>query len=104
MPADPPQQRSPVCSNPTMKRHISNTRASLADLGALAAKTEEDERGILSRAEARLVDVSAQIERQRPGIEAAPESAQDRYLSLVEERGQLQVVIAKAKKALGTES
>lgn len=87
-----------------MKRHISNTRASLNDLGSLASKTEDDERGILSRAEGRLADVVAQIDRQRAGVEAAPDPAQDRYLSLVEEKGQLEIVIAKAKKALGLQS
>lgn len=83
-----------------MKRHISNTRASLGELHSLAAKTEADERGILERAEARLERVVAMIERQRPGVEAAPDAAQDRYTDLVRERGQLHVVIAKARAAL----
>lgn len=87
-----------------MKRHISNTRAQLGDLGSLASQTEQDERRILERAQARLDGVSAMIERQRPGVEAADDKAQDRYLSLVEERGQLQTVIAKARAALGVES
>ena len=83
-----------------MKRHIQNTRDSLTGLHGLAAETEAAERRILERAEARLEDVNAMIERQRPGIDAAPEGAQDRYLSLIEERGQLQVVIAKSRAAL----
>ena len=85
-----------------MKRHIDNTRAHLGELHGLAAKTEAAERRILERAEARLEEVSAAIERQRPGVEAASDSSQDRYLSLVEERGQLEIVIAKAKKILGS--
>lgn len=84
-----------------MKRHLSNTRAHLGELHGLAGKTEASERGILQRAEARLEQVNAMIERQRPGVEAAPDAAQDRYVSLVEERGQLQTVIAKSRHALG---
>ena len=84
-----------------MKRHISNTRAHLGELHGLAAKTEAAERRILEQANRRLDEVNAAIERARPGVEGAPESAQDRYLGLVQERGQLNVVIAKARKALG---
>lgn len=86
-----------------MKRHISNSRARLGQLHALASKTESDERAILKKAEARLVEVSAGIERHRPGVESAPEASQDRYLSLVEERGQLHKIIAKAKANLPAE-
>jgi hypothetical protein len=84
-----------------MKRHIENTRASLTDLHSLSATTEAAERRILGQARARLDDVNAMLERQRPGVEGAPDAAQDRYLSLVQERGQLHIVIAKAKAALG---
>jgi len=84
-----------------MKRHISNTRAQLGDLQGLAAKTEADERRILAQSEARLERVVAMIERQRPGVEAAPDAAQDRYTALIQERAQLQSVIAKSRAALG---
>jgi len=83
-----------------VKRHLSNTRARLGQLQALASKTEADERAILKKAEARLVEVNAGIERHRPGVESAPEASQDRYLSLVEERGQLHKVIAKSRTHL----
>ncbi len=83
-----------------MKRHIANTKAQLGELHELAAKTEADERRILKNAEARLEQVVAMIERQRPGVEAAPDAAQDRYTALVQERAQLQAVIAKARAAL----
>lgn len=83
-----------------MKRHIANTRQQLGDLHNLAKTTEASERSILARAEKRLNEVTAMLERQRPGIEAAPEAAQDRYTELVNERGQLQVVIARARQAL----
>ena len=85
-----------------MKRHISNAKSDLVGLHGLAAKTEASERGILERAEARLEEVTAMIERHLPGIEAAPESAQDRYSDLVQEAAQLRVVIAKARQVLGS--
>lgn len=83
-----------------MKRHISNTRAHLGELHGLAAKTEAAERRILESAETRLDEVNQSIERLHPGVETAPDASQDRYLSLVEERGQLATVIAKARQAL----
>ena len=83
-----------------MKRHIEKARAGLSDLHGLAAKTERTERNILAAAEKRHTEVCAAIERARPGVEAASESAQQRYTDLVTERGQLDVVIARARKAL----
>ncbi|MDH6233131.1 hypothetical protein M2281_003742 [Mesorhizobium soli] len=83
-----------------MKAHIERIRANLGELGALADKTEKAERAILQRAEARLTQVSSLIERARPGVEAADDGGQQRYLDLVAERGLLQTVIAKAQQAL----
>lgn len=83
-----------------MKAHIEKTRASLGELGALADKTEKAERAILKQAEKRLADVSTLIERARPGVEAADDAGQQRYLDLVAERGQLHTVIAKARQTL----
>jgi len=83
-----------------MKGHIANTRRHLGELDGLASKTETSERRILGQAERRLEAVSAMIERQRPGVEGAKDAAQDRYLELVQERAQLQTVIAKSKRAL----
>jgi multidrug resistance efflux pump len=84
-----------------VKRHIENTRKQLGELGDMAAKTEAAERRILERATARLDQVNAELERSRPGIEAAPDKSQDRYTALIQERGQLNLVVAKARKALG---
>ncbi len=83
-----------------MKAHIEKARASIGDLGALADKTEAAERRILSAAKERLDAVQADIESLRPGLEAAADSQQDRYLELIEERGKLNTVIARAEKAL----
>lgn len=84
-----------------MKGHIINTRRHLGELHGLASKTEASERRILEQAQRRLDAVNGMIERQRPGVEGGPEAAQDRYLDLVQERAQLQTVIAKSKSALG---
>jgi len=83
-----------------MKRHISNTHDQLGDLAGLADRTERTERRILEQAEKRLDEVQAALERARPGIEAAPDAAQQRYQDLVAERGQLHMVIAQARKVL----
>ena len=83
-----------------MKRHIANTRDQLGELHGLAAETEAAERCILTQAVSRLEQVNAMIERQRPGIEAAPQASQDRYTALITERGQLQTIITKARDAL----
>lgn len=84
-----------------MKRHMENARAGLGRLGALAAKTEDAERKILDAAQKRRADVVAGIKQLQPGIEGASDEDQDRYTELVSERGQLDVVIAKAQKTLG---
>lgn len=84
-----------------MKRHIQNARNGLTDLDSLAGETEKAERGILARAQQRMDEVDASLDRLRPGLEAAPDSFQSRYEALTRERGDLQVVIAKSQKALG---
>lgn len=84
-----------------MSRHIERAREQLGDLAGLAAKTHATEKQILAQAEKRLAEVEAAISRARPGVEAAPDSAQQRYQDLVAERGHLHLVIAQAKKNLG---
>lgn len=84
-----------------MKAHIENTRSQLGELASLQAKTEQAERNILAAAEQRLAEVQQLIDRAQPGIEGAQESEQERYQQLIAERGQLNIVIAKAKQELG---
>ncbi len=84
-----------------MMEHIEKTRSHLGELHGLAAKTEAAERRILAAAESRLSDVDRMLDRLRPGLESSPENSQSRYLSLVEERGRLQLVISKARSVLG---
>jgi hypothetical protein len=84
-----------------MKKHTEKTRAHLGELHALGAKTEAVERKILAAAEKRHAAVLRELDALRPGVEGAGEAKQDDYLALVRERGQLDVVIAKARQVLG---
>ena len=83
-----------------MKRHIEKTRAHLGELHALGEKTEAAERKILAAAEKRHAAVLRELDDLRSGIEGMADDVQDRYLALVAERGQLDVVIAKARVVL----
>ena len=85
-----------------MKGHMDKARRHLGELGDLAQRTEAAERGILERAEKRHAELVASIERARPGIEGAPDAAQQRYTDMVAERGQLEVVMARARQSLTT--
>lgn len=83
-----------------MKAHIENTRAGLGELAGLGAKTEAAERRILENAEIRLIEVQRKLAKIK-GAEFGPPEQQDAYNELIKERGQLNVVIAKAKEILG---
>lgn len=83
-----------------MKSHIEKTQSYLGELAGLQAKTARAEQAILDASIARLDTVQAQIKRAEAGIEGANDAAQDRYLALIEERGKLNMVIAKAHKNL----
>lgn len=85
-----------------MKQHMNKARSQLGELAALSARTEAAERRILSAAEARLDAVQAEIADMQPRMSLATDDEENRYLSLVEERGRLNKVIAKAREALGT--
>ena len=80
-----------------MKRHLANTRDNLGELATLAARTNAAERNILAAAEKRLQEVNGSIERLRAGIDGAPDRSRQRYLDLVQEQGQLQIIIARAQ-------
>lgn len=80
-----------------MTEHLDKTRARLGDLAGLAGKTEDAERRILASAEKRLKAVQTEIE-GLGAVEFSPK--EDRYTDLIAERGQLNVVIAKARRAL----
>lgn len=83
-----------------MKAHIEKTKSYLGDLAGLQSKTLRAEQRILESAQERLEVVQAMIRRASAGAEAGSDKVQDRYLDLIEERGRLNIVIAKAKKNL----
>ena len=83
-----------------MKAHIDKTRASLGELAGLAAKTDAAERRILENAERRLADVQRELDGIK-GAEFGTADQQEHYSDLIKERGQLQLVIAKAREVLG---
>ena len=81
-----------------MKAHIDRTRHHLGELAGLAGKTETAERKILAAAEKRL----AAVQNELVGIHGAEFGKDsDRYTALIAERGQLQIVVAKARRVLG---
>lgn len=84
-----------------MKRHIEKNREALGRLQALSAKTEDAERKILDSALKRRDAVAAEIKQLHPGIEGASDEDQDRFTELVSERGQLDMVIGRARQTLG---
>lgn len=78
-------------------------RRQLGELGAMAHRTEEDERRILARAQELLAKVESQLDAARAAALGAPADA-EHYQELVEERGRLQQVIAQAQQVLEPES
>ncbi len=83
-----------------MRQIIERTKADIATLGGLSAKTEEAERQILSRAKTRLDEVDAQISRLQPGMSSADDSESDLYTDLISERAQLLLIITRSEKSL----
>lgn len=75
-------------------------RRQLGELGALAQKTEADERRILDAAEKRLTQVVGEIQKAGQAILIGDAERDDEYMALVEERGRLEQVIAQARAAL----
>ncbi|WP_159711447.1 hypothetical protein [Geminicoccus flavidas] len=75
-------------------------RRQLADLAGLQAKTDAAERQILSSAQQRLGTVNAMLKLAEPGARQGDPNAQAQYQALVLERGELSIVIAKARQAL----
>jgi len=75
-------------------------RSRIADLSALAAKTQATERRILERAERRLEQIAGRLEEIKPRV-LLDESLSDEYQRLILERGKLGIVVAQARRVLG---
>jgi hypothetical protein len=88
-----------------MNDPIDTPRRQLGELGALAHRTQEDERRILAAAEKRLEEVERTIENTRtiPSLHGDSEAAET-YMNAIEERGRLHQVIAQARAHLEPDS
>ena len=75
-------------------------RSRIADLSALAAKTQATERLILEQAERRLEQIAGRLEEIKPRV-LLDESLSDEYQRLILERGKLGLVVAQARRVLG---
>jgi len=76
-------------------------RSQLADLSALQARTDADERKILAAAEKRHDDLQKQMAELKKDAILDVDGAAARYLAMTDELGQVSIVIAKAREALG---
>ena len=84
---------------PQLDRHIDAARRRLAHLGGLAGKTDAAERRILAAAQERLAIVQADLAKLKVRA-IADNAAGEQYTSLIQEAGQLRLVIAGAERAL----
>lgn len=79
---------------------IDTTRRQLGELGALAQRTEADERAILERAQKRLGEVTGALSAARSAALAGDVDAEQEYTDLVDESGRLNRVISNAQSLL----
>ena len=83
-----------------MQPNPDKVRSNLGELAAMAAQTEEAERKILKMATERLAVVEGQLESARAAALAGGDQEGAKYQELINERGTLHQVIAKAKAIL----
>lgn len=76
---------------------LNSTRDQLGELATMAHQTQAAERQILERATARLEQVQADLKAVKPDAMTGDGCS---YMDLIDERGRLQQVIAKARDAL----
>ena len=82
------------------QEHIGAARKRLGHLAGLAHRTEAAERAILAAATEMLEKVEADLQKLRARVHTDPDAA-EQYQALTAERGQLQTIIAQARKTLG---
>lgn len=83
-----------------MKPNPEKIKSHLGELGALSAQTQKMEQKILQSAQKRLSVVEKSIEPARVAALSGVAEAEDKYQSLILERGQLHIVISKAQHIL----
>jgi len=79
---------------------IDKLKQRLTDLGEMTRHTRQAEQGILERAQHRLDEVNAQLPGILQAFRGGDQHARQHYLDLIAERGQLLLVIARAKQHL----
>lgn len=83
-----------------MQTQIDTTQRHLGELASMAHQTEETERRILAQAEKRLAEVQMEIMGMHASGDHEAEDNGEKYMNLVQEQGQLNQVIARARQAL----
>jgi hypothetical protein len=81
-------------------KHLPAARTRLGHLASLSEKTEATERRILAAAEDRLAAVEKDLATLQPRVHLDVDAG-DRYQALTAEKGQLTIVIARARQVLG---
>lgn len=84
---------------PVPDRHIAAAKTRLGHLAGLAGKTSAAERSILAAAEQRMTAVAKEMASVADRVLTDPDAA-ERYVTLVQERGRLQLVIASSREVL----
>jgi hypothetical protein len=87
-----------------MKPNPDKIKSHLGELGALSAQTQKMEQKILTSAQKRLSVVEKSIDPARIAAQSGAAEAEEKYQSLILERGQLHIVISKAKHILAATS
>lgn len=86
-------------AEPTPDQRADGARRRLVHLAGLSAKTEAAERGILAAAEDRHAAVLSDIASLAPRALLDPDAA-ERHRKAVEERGHLELIIARSRAIL----
>jgi hypothetical protein len=82
-----------------LTEHISGARKRLAHLSGLADKSEQAERAIRDAAQKRLAAVETDMRKLQPRV-VTDDDAGKQFAALLTEKGQLMIVIAKARQVL----
>lgn len=74
---------------------------SLSRLQGMSARTDADERRILEQAEKMLDESAAALDEAQAQAKLGDANAEARYQQIVLDRGRLNIIIARAREALG---
>lgn len=83
-----------------MKAIMERTRNGLATAAGLSAKVIQTEKNILRAAESRLENVESEIKKLTASIDIDQSMESEYFLSLIDERGQLNLIISRSRNFL----